>query len=83
MFGVFALAMGGFIILNTFRTVVAERRHDIGMLRAVGARRRTILGIFLAESLIQGVLGTAAGLVLGALMAFGLIAAMSAYVGRS
>ena len=82
MFGVFALAMGGFIILNTFRTVVAERRHDIGMLRAVGARRRTILGIFLAESLIQGVLGTAAGLVLGALMAIGLISAMSAYVGR-
>ncbi len=82
MFGVFALAMGGFIILNTFRTVVAERRHDIGMLRAVGARRRTILGIFLAESLIQGVLGTAAGLALGALMAIGLMKAMSAYVGR-
>jgi len=82
MFGVFALAMGGFIILNTFRTVVSERRHDIGMLRAVGASRRTILGIFFAESLIQGTLGTVAGLILGALMAIGLIAALSSYVGR-
>ena len=34
MIGFLALAMGGFIIFNTFRTIVAERRHDIGMLRA-------------------------------------------------
>ena len=82
MFGVFALAMGGFIILNTFRTVVAERRHDIGMLRAVGARRRTILNIFLVESLIQGVLGTSLGLLLGAAMAYGLIAALNPLYSR-
>ncbi len=63
--GVFALAMGGFIILNTFRTIVSERRHDIGMLRAVGASRKTILGTFLLESLMQGVLGTALGLAAG------------------
>lgn len=64
-FGLFALIMGGFIILNTFRTLVAERRHDIGMLRAIGADRSTILGIFLIQSLLQGVLGTAVGLVSG------------------
>lgn len=63
--GVFALVMGGFIILNTFRTVVAERRHDIGMLRAIGASRRMILGLFITESLLQGILGTAVGLVAG------------------
>jgi len=39
LFGFLALFMGGFIILNTFRTIVAERRHDIGMLRAIGASR--------------------------------------------
>lgn len=77
MFGVFALAMGGFIILNTFRTVVAERRRDIGMLRAIGARRRTILGIFLAESLLQGALGTGLGLLVGMGMAYGLIALLN------
>ncbi|MDH4139267.1 MAG: FtsX-like permease family protein [Coriobacteriia bacterium] len=65
MFGVFAFAMAGFIIYNTFRTTVAERRHDVGMLRAVGASRRTILGIFLAESLAQGIAGTLLGLLAG------------------
>ena len=67
-FGVFALIMGGFIILNTFRTLVSERRHDIGMLRAIGADRRTILGIFLIQSVLQGILGTGAGIVAGYLL---------------
>ena len=77
MFGFFALIMGGFIILNTFRTLVAERRHDIGMLRAIGADRRTILGIFMVQSLIQGALGTAAGIAVGYLIT---LAALAAYV---
>jgi putative ABC transport system permease protein len=74
--GVLALIMGGFVIFNTFRTVVVERRHDIGMLRSVGASRRTILGIVLTESLLQGVVGTAAGVAAGYLMATGLVAAI-------
>lgn len=65
MFGIFALATGGFIILNSFRTVVAERRRDIGMLRAIGAKRGTIIGMFLIESVFQGILGTAVGLLAG------------------
>ena len=65
LLGVMAVLMGGFIIFNTFRTVVAERRRDIGMLRALGAGRRTILGTFLAEGLIQGVIGTLLGILAG------------------
>jgi putative ABC transport system permease protein len=76
LFGVFALATAGFIILNSFRTMVAERRRDIGMLRAVGARRRAITRMFLAESLLQGVVGTALGLLLGYGMAVGLFSVM-------
>ncbi len=74
MFGVFALAMGGFIIFNTFRTIVAERRHDIGMLRAIGASRKTILGLVLTEGLVQGVIGTAIGLGLGYLLGMAITA---------
>lgn len=76
MFGIFALATAGFIILNSFRTVVAERRRDIGMLRAIGAGRRTVLGLFLAESLFQGVIGTALGIGAGWLLAAGLFGAL-------
>jgi putative ABC transport system permease protein len=68
-FGFLALFMGAFIIFNTFRTLVAERRRDIGMLRAVGASRKTIVGIILTEGLLQGAVGTLAGMVLGYLIA--------------
>ena len=73
LLGVLALLMGGFIIFNTFRTIVAERRRDIGMLRALGANRATIFGVILSEGLIQGLVGTALGLALGYLFGAGLI----------
>lgn len=73
IFGMLALFMGGFIIFNTFRTVVTERRRDIGMLRALGATRRTILGMILAEGLIQGLLGSGLGLLLGYWLAVGVM----------
>ncbi|HZD60650.1 MAG TPA: FtsX-like permease family protein [Anaerolineae bacterium] len=76
MFGVLALAMGGFIIFNTFRTIVAERRRDIAMLRALGASRGTVLGLILAESLLQGVIGTAIGMAAGYAMVAGILVAM-------
>lgn len=76
MFGLFALAIGGFIIFNTFRTAVLERRHDIGMLRSIGASRKTIVGMFVAESVLQGVIGTALGLAGGYLLAWAGLRAM-------
>jgi putative ABC transport system permease protein len=76
LIGVLALAMAGFIIFNTFRTVIVERRHDLGVLRAVGASRRTVLGLILIESLIQGILGTALGLLAGYLLASGMLLAV-------
>ncbi len=74
LFGFLALFMGGFIIFNSFRTIVSERRHDIGMLRAIGAGRRTILSVILVEGLIQGVIGTALGIGLGYLMGASIVA---------
>ncbi len=67
--GFLTLFMGAFIIFNTFRTIVAERRHDIGMLRAIGASRGTIIGLIMSEGLVQGLVGTALGLVLGYFLA--------------
>ncbi|MCE5209178.1 MAG: FtsX-like permease family protein [Chloroflexi bacterium] len=69
LLGVLGLLMGGFIIFNSFRTIVAERRRDIGMLRALGASRQVIMGTFLVEGLIQGIIGTAGGVAVGYLLA--------------
>jgi putative ABC transport system permease protein len=75
--GVLGLMMGGFIIFNTFRTIVAERRHDIGMLRAVGASRKTITRMILIEGVIQGIMGTLAGILLGYAFAWGMLKGLS------
>ncbi len=68
MFGMIALFMGGFLIFNTFRTVVVERRHDLAMLRAIGATRRQVSQMILIESVLQGVIGTLLGLIVGYLL---------------
>lgn len=82
LLGVLALLMGGFIIFNTFRTIVAERRRDIGMLRTLGASRRTILGTFLVEGLLQGLIGTTIGLVAGYLLALLGVSLLAPSLGR-
>lgn len=71
MIGFLALFMGGFIIFNTFRTIVAERRHDIGMLRAIGASRPMIIGLILTEGVFQGIVGTLVGIGLGYFLSVG------------
>jgi len=80
LFGVVALVMGGFIIFNTFRTVVAERRRDIALLRAVGASRATVISAILAEGFLQGAIGATIGLVGGYVLGAGILAAVSGVV---
>lgn len=80
LFGIMALAMAAFIIFNTFRTAVAERRRDLGMLRAIGASQKTVMGVILTEALIQGIVGTALGLLLGYLIAYGTLQSLAPVV---
>lgn len=77
LLGLLALFVGAFLIFNTFRTVVVERRHDLAMLRAIGASRRQVMRTILIESLIQGSVGTALGLLVGYGFALGLASLMN------
>jgi putative ABC transport system permease protein len=76
IFGILTLFMGAFLIFNTFRTLVVERRHDIGMLRAVGATRGTVTRLILVESAVQGVIGTAIGVALGYVLGLAMAAGL-------
>ncbi len=68
-----ALIVGMFLIFHTLSISVAQRRNEIGILRAVGATRRQIVALFTFEGALLGVMGSAAGLVLGALLASGML----------
>lgn len=61
-----ALLVGGIGIANTMVVAVLERRGEIGLRRALGARPGQIAGQFVAEAIVLGGLGGVAGLVLGA-----------------
>ena len=78
----FALFIGMFIIYNTFQIAVAQRRSEIGILRALGATRGQIRTIFLAESAVAGLFGSAFGLVLGIAIARVMTSYISALLGE-
>ncbi len=68
-------------IMNTMYTSVLERTKDIGIMKAIGAKNKDILSIFLFESGVLGLLGGGIGVLLGYLIssAGGQIAAASGY----
>ncbi len=69
-----ALVVGAFLIYNTISVSVVRRRHEVGVLRAIGATRATIALGFLGESLFFAIAGSALGLLLGRAMAVGAVA---------
>jgi putative ABC transport system permease protein len=60
-----SLFVGGVGIMNTMYTAVTERRRDIGIMKAVGAKNSHILSLFLIESGLVGIVGGALGIILG------------------
>jgi len=60
-----AVAAGVFGVSNTMLMAVVERRREIGIMRAIGTGTGQILATFLQESLVLGVVGGSAGILLG------------------
>ena len=63
--GLVTLLVGGIGIMNIMMVSVHERTREIGLRRALGARRRTILAQFVLEASVVAALGGAAGTALG------------------
>ncbi len=67
-----ALVVAGIVIMNIMLMAVSERTREIGLRKALGARRQDILWQMLSESVALSVLGGASGTALGAMAAVAL-----------
>jgi lipoprotein-releasing system permease protein len=63
------VAIGAFNIVSTLVMVVAEKQADIAILRTMGAGQRTVMGIFVVQGSVVGMLGVLLGAVLGIFIA--------------
>ncbi|MDK1020636.1 MAG: lipoprotein-releasing ABC transporter permease subunit [Candidatus Hydrogenedentes bacterium] len=66
---VFIVLVAAFNITSTLIMMVMEKQRDIGILRTIGVSSTSILRLFMIEGLIIGLAGTAAGVILGMLLA--------------
>ena len=72
-----SILVGGIGIMNTMYTSVVERTKQIGIMKAIGAKNRTVFSLFFIESGLLGTVGGAAGVLIGVIIASAL-----SFIGR-
>ena len=64
------IAVASFNILGSLSMSVIEKKRDIGILRSMGSKEKSIIKIFMFEGLLIGIIGTLAGIFLGYLICY-------------
>jgi putative ABC transport system permease protein len=74
-FGLIVIIAAGFVIANSFQTMVSARVHELALLRTIGMRSRQTFYTVVIEALVLGSVGTVLGVLLGTLIGWTIIAA--------
>lgn len=77
VFAIIAVIVGGFIIVNTFTILVAQRSRELALLRALGASRRQVARSVLIEAFVLALVASTLAIGLGWVLARGLAALLS------
>jgi lipoprotein-releasing system permease protein len=64
------VAVAAFNLVSTLVMTVTDKRADIAILRTLGASPRSVMGVFMVQGALAGVIGTFGGVALGLLVAF-------------
>ena len=64
------VAVAAFNLVSTLVMTVTDKQSDIAILRTLGASPRSIMGIFMVQGAVAGVIGTLSGVAMGLLVAF-------------
>jgi putative ABC transport system permease protein len=67
---VLAAIIGGLSVMNTMLMSVSERTKEFGLLKALGAERKTILLMTMGEAAIMGVIGGISGIAIGGILTY-------------
>jgi putative ABC transport system permease protein len=74
-----SIFVGGFLIQNTFRIIVAQRTKELALLRAVGATAKQVTLMVVIEAIAIGIVASLIGIGAGILIAFALKSAFGAF----
>lgn len=75
-----SLLVAGIGIMNIMTVSVMERTREIGILKAIGAKSRTVLAMFLSEAVLVGIIGGLIGILTGYGLSFALSYGLSGFV---
>jgi len=73
VFGSFAVISGVVLIINIFTMLAEERKNEMGMLRAIGLKRKEMVKTFLYEGVIYAAISSAVGVLFGLVISIGII----------
>jgi len=80
--GLIALGVGAFLIYNAVSVSVAQRRREVGILRALGVTKGSVVRLFCLEALVMAAIGVAVGLLLAQYLANFALASVTETVAR-